>query len=151
VVSLRLGLKTLLRLLAPFLPYVTEEAWSWFFASQEARSVHIAPWPGDADFAELPDAQEHGMIFDAAVAFLESVHRAKTTAGASVGRHLEQLCCAAHPRTAALLRRVKDDLLSAARASALEIAERADIAEGHVEITKIELAPQAKTPPKRAD
>ncbi|MBN2371545.1 MAG: valine--tRNA ligase [Vicinamibacteria bacterium] len=142
VAALRLGLKTLLRLLAPFLPYVTEEAWSWHFSSTEAKSIHIAPWPGDDDFAGLPDTKDCGAAFDAAMAFLESVHRAKTTAGASVGRHLSRLCCESHPRTAALLRLVEGDLVSAARVASLMIEERADIAEGSVEVARIELAPQ---------
>ncbi len=56
--ALVLALDTLLRLLAPVLPYATEEVWSWW----RAGTVHRAPWPtpdalraaaGDADPAVL--------------------------------------------------------------------------------------------------
>ena len=41
----------LLRLLAPFVPYITEEVWSWCFAEERGEPwIHRAPWPSDADF-----------------------------------------------------------------------------------------------------
>ncbi|MDC7285383.1 valine--tRNA ligase [Bifidobacterium porcinum] len=41
--TLGLGLDTFARLLAPYLPYATEEVWSWMHAGE--GSVHRAAWP----------------------------------------------------------------------------------------------------------
>jgi valyl-tRNA synthetase len=145
VAALQLGLKTLLRLFAPFLPYVTEEVWSWGFDREgggegRARSIHRAAWPGAADFAGLAG---DGAVFDTAVALLESVHRAKSAAGATVGRHLRRLHVAAGPATAARFERVQGDVLAAARVQAHQLERREGLDDDVFEVLAAELAPLA--------
>jgi valyl-tRNA synthetase len=69
--TLRETLSVLQRLFAPFLPFVTEEVWSWW----QEGSVHRAPWP-------LADAGAGGdpAVLDAVGQVLGVVRRAKTEA-----------------------------------------------------------------------
>jgi valyl-tRNA synthetase len=148
VAAVQQGLSVVLRLLAPYLPYVTEEVWSWGFAQATgARSIHRAPWPAAAEFACVP-AEETGAAFDAACAFLDAVRRAKSASGATVGRQLARLRVAASPRTFDLLGPCLADLASAARAESDVLEAREGMEDGAFEVTEIVLA---EKPPKAAE
>lgn len=141
VAALQLGLKVVLRLLAPYLPYVTEEAWSWGFArTEDAPSIHRAAWPSSEEFARLPSIDGGGAAFDASCAFLEAVRRGKSGAGATVGRHLARLRIAASPATTRLLEPCLVDLVAAARAEGEVLEAREGLEDGSFEIVDLELA-----------
>jgi valyl-tRNA synthetase len=117
VATLRLGLDVLLRLLAPFLPYITEEVWSWCFAEEKGQpSIHRAPWPSHRDFADLAPPDDPAS-FDRAVACWGAINKAKSDAAVSMGREVERLVIEANPATLDRLEPVLGDVLAAARCS----------------------------------
>jgi valyl-tRNA synthetase len=72
--TLRQALAVLLRLFAPFMPFVTEEAWSWW----QDGSVHAAAWPSAGADAGDP------AVLATAAAVLGQVRKAKTAARLSI-------------------------------------------------------------------
>jgi valyl-tRNA synthetase len=73
--ALRHALSVLLRLFAPFMPFVTEEAWSWW----QQGSVHAAAWPA----AETAPAGDPAVLTVAADV-LGQIRKAKTAAKLSM-------------------------------------------------------------------
>ena len=130
VATLRLGLSVLLRMLAPVLPYITEEVWSWSFAEETGhKSIHTAPWPGEADFTGI-EPPAHASSFDLAVACWQAINKCKSEAGVSVARPAEHLVVAAHPTTLAILDAVVHDVMSAARCANYRFEQDETMMEG---------------------
>ena len=113
VATLAWGLRTFLRLLAPFLPYVTEEVWSWRFAGEDRdRSVHTAAWPTLEEIDMVPAPSENG-TFDAAVEVLAKIRGTKTTSQKSLRWPVERLEIAGSESARLALAPVLDDVLRA--------------------------------------
>jgi len=119
VAGLRTVLDVLLRLLAPVLPFVTDEVWSWWREGREG-SVHTASWPDPTPLREaargldpeLPDLESW---------VLGEVRRAKSTAHVSVRAPVELLRVRVDELRAAALRHAAVDLALAAGATHLEL------------------------------
>ena len=79
--ALRQALDVLLRLFAPFLPFVTEEVWSWW----QEGSVHAAAWPSlDASEADAGAEAGDPAVLAVAADVLGQVRKAKTAAKLSM-------------------------------------------------------------------
>ncbi len=104
--ALALALSVVLRLLAPILPFVTEEVWSWW----QSGSIHTSPWPTAAELeAAAPRGPDAELVLEVTAAVLGEVRRAKTTAKRSMRSEVATLTVAdAAPRIEALLSAAED-------------------------------------------
>ena len=100
--ALRLALDVLLRLFAPFLPFVTEEVWSWW----REGSIHRSSWPAAE---ELPDAGDPALLESIAAA-LVGIRGAKSQAKASMKTEVTRADFTGPSPVLAGLRQVEADL-----------------------------------------
>ena len=77
--ALRRALSTLQRLLAPLLPFVTEEVWSWW----QAGSVHQSQWPTSHELTQGLASGPNEDLLDAICGAIGVIRRAKTEAKVS--------------------------------------------------------------------
>ena len=126
--AMRLALSVLLRLLAPYLSFVTESVWSW---SQEG-SVHRAAWPTRVEVIAVSgtDAAAQQSVFHLTDA-LNAIRKAKTDQKVSVGTPVRQVIYFAAENVVTSLALVERDLKAACRADGLVLRA----GEPHVEIT----------------
>ena len=80
LVSLRIGLEVFLKLFAPFLPFVTEEVWSWW----KPGSIHRSTWPQSAPLRAAADPRPPAGLLGAAGEILSLIRKAKTAAQVSM-------------------------------------------------------------------
>jgi valyl-tRNA synthetase len=104
--ALAVSLSALLRLFAPFMPYVTEEVWSWWHEG----SVHRAAWPG-APSGESPSREV--TVYTSAVGLLAAVRRAKSEAKVSPRTEVERVTFSGPGEEVSALRLVEADLRAA--------------------------------------
>jgi valyl-tRNA synthetase len=110
--TLRIALSVLLRLFAPFLPFVTEEVWSWW----REGSVHLESWPGRS---ELSAASDDGLVFDVAGAVLAEVRKSKTAAKKSLRADVQRATVAGTAEQLAALDAARSDVIDAGRIAEL--------------------------------
>jgi valyl-tRNA synthetase len=120
--TLTLSLSALLRLFAPFLPFVTEEVWSWW----RDGSIHLARWPtADELLSVLSDNSDTSRELDArayelATDVLLEVRKQRSTAKQSRAVPISRVTIQTSHTTLALMPLVDADLRSALRVRSFE-------------------------------
>jgi valyl-tRNA synthetase len=113
VAALRLAIGTLQRLFAPFMPFVTDEVWSWW----QTGSIHRTTWP------QMQHNQRDQAPLLASCEALTAVRRAKTAAKVSQRAAVETVTVSATAAVLGALRSGASDLRSAGSIATLRLVE----------------------------
>ncbi len=109
--TLRLVHRAVVRLFAPFVPYITEEVWSWVYSKDADMqpSIHKSPWPTEAELAHVPEPR-FANAYDATVAVVEAVRKAKADANVSMAAPVESVKITARQDTLDALGTTLEDI-----------------------------------------
>jgi valyl-tRNA synthetase len=130
--ALSIALSVLLRLFAPFMPFVTEEVWSWW----QEGSVHRAAWPTSGEFKDAIAGADPAVL-DVTGAVLSEVRKAKSAEKRSQRHEVARLVVQDESDLIATLLQAETDLRHAGVVSDLVLEE------GSEHQVRIELAPDS--------
>jgi valyl-tRNA synthetase len=126
--ALRLSLSSFQRLLAPFLPFVCEEVWSWW----QQGSVHRSSWPDAAELlAEVGEQPEHhreDVALDVTADVLKEVRKAKSEAQVKMRAPVRRVVVHDTPERLSALELGLDDLREAGSIERIETVEAEEFA-----------------------
>jgi valyl-tRNA synthetase len=115
--AMLIALSALTRLLAPFLPFVTDETWSWWHAG----SVHTAEWPTSVEILEAIGGRdgEASAVYLRTSEVLGEIRKQKTLQQLSPGSAVPEVTVFSDDDLGLRLQGVLADLQAASRAGAL--------------------------------
>ncbi len=120
--TLAITLSVLQRLLAPFIPFVTEEVWRWWHDG----SVHVAPWPVLAELGNVTPSRDSA-VYEQVCEVLEAVRREKSTQKVSQKNEVELLKIDGPAELLGAIRNGETDLKNAGGVKAFELNESATL------------------------
>jgi valyl-tRNA synthetase len=105
-----------LRLFAPFLPFVTEEVWSWW----QEGSVHTARWPSASEL-RLVGGDGDPAVLAAASSVIGAIRKAKSDAKVSMRTEVASVIVRGSDEALEPLRQVVTDVAAAGRVNQLDL------------------------------
>jgi valyl-tRNA synthetase len=117
--------KAFLRLLAPIIPYITEEVWSWGYA-KSGESIHRAAWPSATELGGVKVGD--GAIYEAACGVLNKIRGEKTIKQKSLKWPVASVVISAPAPILAMIKTVEADLKLAGnlRVNAFDFKSKAE-------------------------
>ena len=107
VSALRIALLAITKLLAPFIPFATEEAWSWW----QEGSVHRSSWPVAEDLSSFTGDQTVALLSLASQALI-GIRKAKSDEKLSMKAEISSLTIEANEADIESLKHIESDLKS---------------------------------------
>ncbi|MFC1801193.1 valine--tRNA ligase [Nanoarchaeota archaeon] len=120
------ALLNILKLIAPIMPYITEEIYHIYFAEKEKeKSIHISSWP-QVDKKEVDvKAEEAG---DLAVEVISAVRKFKASKNLSLKAEISELILDSEIKDfEGKIKLVEDDIKAATHAALIKFSKEADI------------------------
>ncbi len=143
--TLGLCVRSYLRLLAPFIPFVTEEVWSWHLSGEgRLKSIHTSPWPTADEYRDVP-MTTGPEAYDAAVEVLTQIRGAKSDAQRSLNWKLTALSVTGTDEAIASVTAVLPDLQDAGGADDAECTLVGGAEADSTLTVSVELAPPPPT------
>ncbi|MFO7975472.1 MAG: class I tRNA ligase family protein, partial [Candidatus Hydrogenedentota bacterium] len=122
--TLRLLHRAIVRLFAPYLPFLCEDVWHWSYSGDEDMhdSVHGSPWPSEAELYAVAHPSD-AKTFDVAVAIIEAVRKAKAEANLSMKAPVQTVAVSATPEILELVKAAQDDIVLMLNIETFETSE----------------------------
>ena len=116
--ALTRAISVLLRLFAPFLPFTTEEVWSW----TQADSIHRSTWPSSGEFPAAGDPAVLERVSDA----LTGLRKTKSDHKTSMKARISEATIEGTPSAIHAISEARDDLQAAGGVDTLILVPASD-------------------------
>lgn len=122
--TLRILHRAVVRMLAPFLPFLTDEVWQWAYCGDAGMhaSVHRSPWPAAAELEAIP-APSEAQAWEAAILVAEAVRKAKSDASLSMAAPVARVTVSGKAEAIAAFVTVQEDIARMLHIGAIQAEE----------------------------